>query len=99
MGSADERAIIRRRLENFAARLGESAWDSTRGGGMREDARSALLGLIQGYWKSQIVHALASLSIAECLAEQSASLETLSEKTGANPDGLRRLLRGAASLG
>jgi hypothetical protein len=66
---------------------------------MSEDARAALLSLIQGYWKSQIVHALASLSIAECLAQRSASLATLSEKTGANPDGLRRLLRGAASLG
>jgi hypothetical protein len=65
---------------------------------MSEDARSALLELIRGCWKSQIVHALASLSIAECL-DRPASLATLAEKSGANPDGLRRLLRGAASIG
>jgi hypothetical protein len=65
---------------------------------MTEDARSALLDLIRGCWKSQIVHALASLSIAECL-DRPASFATLCEKTGANPDGLWRLLRGAASLG
>jgi O-methyltransferase domain/Dimerisation domain len=66
---------------------------------MPDDPRSELQGLIQGYWKSQIVHALASLSIAECLAQRPASLATLSEKTGVNPDGLQRLLRGAASIG
>jgi hypothetical protein len=66
---------------------------------MSEDARSALLDLVRGYSKSQIVHAMASLSIAECLAERPASLVTLSQKTGANADALRRLLRAAASLG
>jgi hypothetical protein len=66
---------------------------------MSEDARSALLDLVRGCWKSQIVHAVASLSIAECLAERPDSLLTLSQKTGASADGLRRLLRGAVSIG
>jgi len=80
---------------------GTASWvlAAEKGKAMSEDARSALLDLVRGYWKSQIVHALASLAIAECLAERSASLVTLSQKTGANADGLRRLLRGAASNG
>ena len=66
---------------------------------MSNDSTLAMLDIINGYFKIQIVHALASLSIADHLAERPASLATLAEKTGAHPDGLRRLVRAAASLG
>jgi hypothetical protein len=59
----------------------------------------ATIDLLRGYQKTQIGCAVASLSIADHLAARPLSLEALVEKTGANPDGLRRLLRGAASLG
>ncbi len=59
----------------------------------------AMADLLRGYQKTQIGCAVASLSIADHLAARPLSLEALVEKTGANPDGLRRLLRGAASLG
>jgi hypothetical protein len=59
----------------------------------------AMLDLLGGYQKTQIASAVASLSIADHLTAQPLSLAALVEKTGANPNGLRRLLRGAASLG
>ena len=59
----------------------------------------AMMDLLAGYQKTQIGCAVASLSIADHLAARPLSLKALVEKTGANPDGLRRLLRGAASLG
>ena len=55
--------------------------------------------LIRGYEKSQVGCALASLSIADHLAEGPASLARLVENTGAHPDALKRLIRGAASIG
>ena len=66
---------------------------------MSNDSTLAMLDAMSGYFKTQIVHALASLSIADHLAERPASLATLVEKTGAHPDGLRRLCRAAASMG
>ena len=58
-----------------------------------------MMDLIRGYEKSQVVCALASLSIADILAEGPAPLARLIEKTGAHPDALKRLIRGAASIG
>jgi hypothetical protein len=66
---------------------------------MSEDNRTAVLDMIFGYWKTQILRALASLSIADMLAAQPATLETLLQETRANPDGLARLLRAAAAIG
>ena len=47
--------------------------------------------MITGYFKSQIVRTLATLSIADWLAKGPASLGHLVEKTGADADGLERL--------
>ena len=55
--------------------------------------------MIRGYLKSQIVRTIATLSIADLLAKGPASLGDLVEKTGADPDGLERLLRAAVTLG
>ncbi len=55
--------------------------------------------MIRGYFKSQIVRTLATLSIADWLAKGPASLGDLVEKTGADADGLERLLRAAVTLG
>ena len=55
--------------------------------------------MITGYFKSQIVRTLATLSIADWLAQGPASLGHLVEKTGADADGLERLLRAAVMLG
>jgi len=59
----------------------------------------AVMDMILGYLKSQIVRTLAILSIADLLAKGPASLDDLVEKTGANADGLERLLRAAVMLG
>jgi hypothetical protein len=55
--------------------------------------------MITGYFKSQIVRTLATLSIADWLAKGPANLGHLVEKTGADADGLERLLRAAVTLG
>jgi hypothetical protein len=55
--------------------------------------------MIRGYFKSQIVRTLATFSIADWLAKGPASLGDLVEKTGADADGLERLLRAAVTLG
>lgn len=55
--------------------------------------------MIRGYIKSQIIRTIATLSIADLLANGLAGLGDLVEQTGANPDGLERLLRAAVTLG
>jgi hypothetical protein len=66
---------------------------------MSEDVSLAVMDMICSYWKTQMLRALATLSIADILAKGSATLESLTEQTGASKDGLARLLRAAASLG
>src|ERR1700722_9256866 len=66
---------------------------------MSEDVGLAVLDMIWGYWKTQMLRALATLSIADILAKGPATLESLTGETGASKDGLARLLRAAASLG
>jgi hypothetical protein len=66
---------------------------------MNAEIRTATFDLVHGFMKTQIACAVASLSIADHLAAGALSLAALVEKTGANPDGLRRLVRAAASLG
>jgi hypothetical protein len=66
---------------------------------MSEDVNLAVLDMIFSYWKTQTLRALATLSIADILAKGPATLESLIEQTGANEDGLARLLRAAASIG
>jgi O-methyltransferase domain/Dimerisation domain len=66
---------------------------------MSEDVSLAVLDMIFSYWKTQMLRALATLSIADILAKGPATLESLAGQTGANKDGLARLLRAAASIG
>ena len=66
---------------------------------MNAEIRIATLDVVHGFMKTQIACAVASLSIADHLAAGPLSLAALVEKTGANLDGLRRLVRAAASLG
>src|ERR1700722_18461564 len=66
---------------------------------MSEDVSFAVLDMIFSYWKTQMLRALATLSIADILAKGPATLESLAEQTGANKDGMARLLRAAASIG
>jgi hypothetical protein len=66
---------------------------------MSEDVSLAVLDMIWGYWKTQMLRALATFSIADILAKGPATLESLTEQTGASKDGLARLLRAAASIG
>lgn len=66
---------------------------------MSEDVGLSVLDMIFSYWKTQVLRALATLSIADILAKGPATLEALTKETGANSDGLARLLRAAASLG
>jgi hypothetical protein len=58
-----------------------------------------VMDMITGHFKSQIVRTLATLSIADLLAKGPASLGDLVSKTGADADGLERLLRAAVTLG
>jgi predicted O-methyltransferase YrrM len=66
---------------------------------MSEDVSLAVLDMIVSYWKTQMLRALATLSIADILAKGPATLEALIGETGASKEGLARLLRAAASLG
>lgn len=59
----------------------------------------AVLDLIVSYMKTQIVHAVASFSLPDHLAEGPQSAEALATACGANADALRRLLNAAAVLG
>jgi hypothetical protein len=66
---------------------------------MTEDLTFAALDLVFGYWKTQIVHALAALSVADILADGPASTDLLAERARASKDSMRRLMRAAVSLG
>jgi methyltransferase family protein len=78
--------------------LGGSCFDRKEAD-MSEDVSLVVLEMIFGYWKTQLLRAMATLSIADILAKAPATLESLAAQTGANKDGLARLLRAAASIG
>jgi SAM-dependent methyltransferase len=58
-----------------------------------------LIQMVQGYQVTQIVGAVARLGLADLLAAGSKSSTDLTGATGADPDGLLRLLRAAATVG
>jgi O-methyltransferase domain/Dimerisation domain len=58
-----------------------------------------LIQLIQGYQVSQVVGTVAQLGLADRLAAGSQSSAELTAATGADPDGLTRLLRAATTVG
>ena len=60
---------------------------------------ATLMPLINGFMASRVVHVAAELGIADLLAVDAKSAETLASETGANIPALHRLLRALASLG
>jgi hypothetical protein len=58
-----------------------------------------MLGLITGYWVSQLVLVAANLGLADLLAKGPRTVEELARKTGTHAPFLRRVLRALASVG
>lgn len=61
--------------------------------------RQQVMAMISGYWPSQICGTVARLRIADHLADSPATIAELEALTSADPDGLGRLLRAAATVG
>jgi hypothetical protein len=59
----------------------------------------AMMGMITGYWVSQAVGVVASLGVADRLADGPRSCDDLARDVGANPQALYRVLRMLASIG
>lgn len=67
---------------------------------MDEDAaRRELLGLLSGYWFSQSLYVLASLDVAEALADGPRTAGDIAADNGADAATLHRFLRAAADTG
>jgi O-methyltransferase/methyltransferase family protein len=58
-----------------------------------------MLGLISGYWASQLVMVAARLGIADVLAKGPRTVDAIAKHVGAHPPFLGRVLRALASLG
>jgi len=58
-----------------------------------------MMQMITGYWVTQIVHAAATFSFAEYLANGGATAEEIARAEGTDPSATFRLLRSCASLG
>ncbi len=54
---------------------------------------------ITSYWVTQVIGAVARLSLADRLAQGPRSSEVIAQEMGASPDGVYRLLRGGVSVG
>ncbi len=61
--------------------------------------RDQVMAMISGYWASQVCGAAARLGIADHLADGPATIAELAAAASADPDGLGRLLRAAATVG
>ena len=61
--------------------------------------RDQVMAMITGYWASQVCGATARLGLADHLADGPATIAELAAATSADPDGLGRLLRAAATIG
>ncbi|MEU1285641.1 methyltransferase [Kitasatospora sp. NPDC005856] len=59
----------------------------------------AVLHLLTGAWRTQALHAMAELRIADHLARSAATTRRLAELTGTDPDALARLLSYLVGLG
>ncbi len=57
------------------------------------------MGLVVGYWSSQVVRVVARLGLADLLAGEPRSADELAGAAAADPDALSRLLRAAAAIG
>ena len=67
--------------------------------GRRPPAQETMLGLLTGYWVSQLLYVAANLGIADLVANGPRKVEDLARKTGTNALFLRRVLRALASVG
>lgn len=65
----------------------------------RPAAQETMLGLITGYWVSQLVYVVAELGVADVLAAGPRTAESIARRVGAHPPSLRRVLRALASVG
>lgn len=65
----------------------------------RPPAQETMLGLITGYWISQLVFVVAKLGVADVLAKGPCTAEAVAEQVGAHAPFLRRVLRALASVG
>lgn len=63
------------------------------------NASAHMLELITGAWKTQVIHAFATLSIAEALSAGPVSAEILAARLEVDPDALTRLLRAGVAIG
>ena len=61
--------------------------------------RQQLIGMIHGYWSSQICGTTARLGIADKLEDGPRTISELASLISADPDGLGRLLRAGATVG
>ena len=61
--------------------------------------RDQVMAMITGYWASQVCGATARLGLADHLAGGPATIAELAAAASADPDGLGRLLRAAATIG
>ena len=59
----------------------------------------AMMSLITGYWISQAVGAVATLGVADRLANGARTCDDLAREVGADPQALYRVLRLLASIG
>lgn len=62
-------------------------------------ARRKLLGILSSSWVAQAVYAVAKLGVPDLLADGPRRVDDLAERCGADPEALRRLMRGMASIG
>jgi hypothetical protein len=63
------------------------------------DPTDEMLGLLSGYWYSQVLYVMAELGIADCLAAGPKTAETLAQETACHAETLYRFLRALASTG
>src|SRR5688500_2454292 len=66
---------------------------------LRPPAQDVMLGLISGYWISQLVFVVAQLGVSDELAKGPLTPAALAKRIGAQPDALHRVLRALASVG
>src|SRR5262249_51804087 len=71
--------------------------DSTRSVAQQE--HDHVLSMILGSYASQVVHTLASLSVAECLDDGALTAQQIAEYASSDPDMTYRVLRAAVGLG
>ena len=83
--------------------MGQPDADSSGPGTSRDDSaygdRLALLGMIHGYWQSQVVRTAADLRLADHLADGPLTAQQVAERESSDPRTTYRLMRACAALG